>query len=74
MFTRVSIVIAALCLWPSSYAAAQCPADLDDDAVVGITDFLTLLGQWGPDGGPADLDGDGQVGILDFLTLLGNWG
>ena len=26
---------------------ALCPGDLDGDGVVGITDFLALLGQWG---------------------------
>ena len=52
-----------------------CPADLDGDGVVGITDFLELLGDWGRcPGCPADLDGDGVVGIADFLKLLGAWG
>jgi len=53
--------------------------DLDRDGVVGIVDFLILLGEWGlcpapPDTCAADLDGDGVVGILDFLLLLANWG
>ena len=53
--------------------------DLDDDGLVGITDFLILLGEWGPCDFPcppqcaADLDGDCIVGIKDFLLLLGNW-
>jgi hypothetical protein len=55
-----------------------CPADLDLDGDVGIVDFLTLLGAWGPcdvgGGCLGDLDGDGQVGITDFLELLGAWG
>ena len=52
-----------------------CPADLDCDEVVGITDFLTLLALWGTDpGGPPDLDNDGNVGITDFLTMLADWG
>jgi len=54
--------------------------DLDGNGMVGITDFLELLGQWGACPAPcppsclADLDGDCEVGILDFLALLGNWG
>ena len=59
------------------YAASfdSCPADFDDDGAVGITDFLSLLGAWGPNPGhAADLDGDGVVGIIDFLSLLGAWG
>jgi hypothetical protein len=49
-----------------------CIADLDDDGMVGITDFLFLLSVWGtPD---ADIDGDGDTGITDFLLLLSQWG
>ncbi len=53
-------------------------ADLDDDGMVGIADFLALLGVWGDcpvDAGcPADLDANGAVDINDFLMLLGDWG
>ena len=58
----------------------SCPADLDDDNNVGITDFLALLAQWGfctlpcPPTCPADFDGDCFVGITDFLELLASWG
>jgi len=54
--------------------------DVDGDGVVGINDFLTLLGSWGPCPGPCppscatDFDDDCQTGIADFLLLLGNWG
>ena len=55
-----------------------CPWDLDDSGVVGVADFLELLGTWGacpPVGDcPADFDGSGDVGVSDFLKLLGNWG
>jgi len=52
--------------------------DLDGDGVVGIIDFLALLGAWGPCPAPpvpcpADLDGDGMVGIVDMLLLLSLW-
>ncbi len=58
-----------------SYETGSCDADLDGDGLVGITDFLDLLAQWGTDpAGPPDLDGDGVVGITDFLDLLANWG
>jgi hypothetical protein len=50
----------------------SCPADLSGDGMVGIVDFLFLLGAWGtPDG---DIDGDGDTGISDFLDLLAAWG
>ncbi|MHC4082233.1 MAG: outer membrane protein assembly factor BamB family protein [Planctomycetota bacterium] len=51
--------------------------DLDGDGLVGILDFLLLLGAWGPCGDcgdcPADLDGDCAVSVTDFLILLANW-
>ncbi len=57
----------------------SCGADIDCDGVVGILDFLFVLGNWGPCPDPpatcpADLDGDGVVGINDFLIVLGSWG
>ncbi len=55
---------------------SACPWDLDDNTIVGITDFLALLASWGQCKGccPADFDGNGNVGITDFLALLANWG
>jgi len=52
--------------------------DINGDGIVDVTDFLALLGRWGPcpappDPCPADLDGNGTVGINDFLILLANW-
>ena len=56
------------------FAPPPCPWDCGDgDGIVGIVDFLALLGEWGAIGTPCDLDGGG-VGITDFLDLLGNWG
>lgn len=51
------------------------PGDVDGDCLVGIGDFLMLIGTWGPCTVPcpADLDGSGDVGIVDFLMLLGYW-
>ncbi len=51
-----------------------CPWDCGDgDGMVGIVDFLAVLGGWGLPG-PCDFDGDAVVGITDFLKLLGTWG
>ena len=62
-------------------ANGGCPWDCAaDDGIVGIDDFLMLLGDWGacdepcPPSCVADLDQDCIVGILDFLLLLANWG
>ncbi len=58
----------------------QTPGDIDGDGIVGILDFLALLGNWGPCPAPCppaclgDVDFDCSVGINDFLLLLGNWG
>ena len=55
-----------------------CPWDLDVSGDVGVSDFLELLGAWGPcppkGDCPADFDVSGDVGVSDFLELLGNWG
>ena len=52
--------------------------DLDGDGVVGVSDLVILLAEWGPcadcDDCPADLDGDCTVGVSDLLILLANWG
>ncbi|MHC4081871.1 MAG: hypothetical protein ACYS15_06395 [Planctomycetota bacterium] len=49
-----------------------CPFDLDGDGDVGITDFLSLLAQWGTDpAGPPDFDGDG---LGDGDEVLGTAG
>ncbi len=42
------------------------------DGVVGITDFLKLLADWGG-ASACDFDGGG-VDVVDFLKLLANWG
>ncbi len=55
------------------------PGDADGDGVVGIGDFLIVLGNWGVCPGPCppaclgDVDDDCEVGIEDFLMVLGNW-
>ncbi|MHC4770012.1 MAG: carboxypeptidase regulatory-like domain-containing protein [Planctomycetota bacterium] len=51
-----------------------CPADLDSNGDVGVTDFLLLLAAWGNAGGPEDINGDGVVNVQDFLELLAAWG
>ena len=60
------------------FDTSSCPWDLDDNAVVGVSDLLSLLGSWGPcppkGGCPADFDDSDTVGVKDLLFLLGNWG
>ncbi len=70
-----------ICVTIPDCTPAALPSDLDGDGIVGMVDFLAMLGAWGscsdcgtPAACPADLDGDCSVGILDLLILLGNWG
>ncbi|MEE8459644.1 MAG: hypothetical protein V3S08_07210, partial [Phycisphaerales bacterium] len=67
-----------ICITIPDCSPAALPSVLDGDGIVGMVDFLALLGAWGScsDCGtcPADFDGDCSVGILDLLILLGNWG
>ncbi len=52
----------------------DCPWDCAvADGVVGVDEFLAVLGQWGQVGVPCDFDGGG-VGISEFLAVIGNWG
>lgn len=62
-----------------AFADVAIAADIDGDGIVGINDFLIVLGSWGPCPGPcppfcpADIDNDCVVGIGDFLAVLGAW-
>ncbi len=51
-----------------------CPADLDDDGMVGVSDLTEIIAAWGNKGGPEDLDGSGFVDIGDLLVVLTAWG
>jgi hypothetical protein len=57
-----------------------CDADLDDNGVVGLSDFALLSVIYGsrvgdPDYSPhADLNGDDAIGLLDFATLGRSYG
>ena len=46
--TRENPIEAYRPLLTVTYQAPVCPADLDGDGTVGITDFLALLAAWGP--------------------------
>ena len=51
-----------------------CPADLDDDGMVGVRDLAAVLVAWGNKGGPEDLDDNGVVDFGDLLAVLAAWG
>jgi hypothetical protein len=55
--------------------APSCPADINGDGIVDVSDLLALLGAWGPNPGhPADINDDGVVDVSDLLHLLSGWG
>lgn len=51
-----------------------CPADLNDDGIVDISDLFGVLTFWGQSGVPADINQDGIVDIDDLFEVLDNWG
>ena len=53
----------------------NCPADLDNDGEVRVTDLLILISAWGPCSAcPEDMNGDDVVDVTDLLILIGAWG
>jgi hypothetical protein len=57
--------------------AGPNPADVappGGDGVVGVNDFLAVIGDWGlPGPRPTDIDGSGWVDVGDFLAVVGAW-
>jgi hypothetical protein len=53
----------------------DCPADLNGDDVVDVSDLLQLLADWGwCPGCPADINDDDAVDVSDLLEILAQWG
>ena len=52
----------------------NCPADIDGDGYVNVSDLLAVIDQWGSTDSPADISGDGIVDVTDLLEVVGNWG
>jgi len=54
----------------------SCPGDIDGDGVVGVSDTLDLLANFGCIGVDCtgDIDGDNIVGVADILQLLSVFG
>ena len=55
----------------------DCPGDFDADGVVGLSDLLAILANWGSDSPLHDVapaGGDGTIDLNDLLVILANWG
>jgi uncharacterized membrane protein len=68
-FTRNAYVVTI----PAESSGDPCPADIDGNGMVDVTDLLVLLGNWGGEG-DGDIDGNGVVDTQDLLALLAAWG
>ena len=52
-----------------------CPADLDDNGLINVSDILMALGEFGCTVDcAADLNGDGAVTVTDVLLVLSQFG
>ena len=56
--------------------SCSCPSDLDGDGIIGISDTLEILANFGcvGSGCVGDLDGDTIVGVSDILEMLSIFG
>lgn len=67
-------------LFSANLTPAPCPEDLDLDGVVGTSDILEALAQFGcfpedtPSGCSADVNNDGNVAVADILAILSLFG
>jgi hypothetical protein len=52
----------------------DCPADINSDGVVDVSDVLTLISAWGSSDADADVDDDGTVDVADLLIVIDAWG
>ena len=63
MKPHITIIISALVLLQVTGVtvprpgAEECPPDVDQDGMVGVTDLLQVLGAWGPCPGPPRIVG-----------------
>lgn len=56
-------------------AGVPCPADVSGDGLIGVTDILLLLSDFGClNQCDHDVDGDGVITVSDVLTILGQFG
>jgi len=71
-----TIMLAGAAAFATGQAGGRdCPADIDGDGDVDMSDLLAVMAAWGSGGGiPEDVNGDGMVDVLDWLDVLGAWG
>jgi hypothetical protein len=76
--TTVSLMLTYGATVPGGGGPPACPWDISGDGIVGASDLLSLLVDWGACGDcndcPADFDDNCVVGASDLLKMLVNWG
>lgn len=69
--------------WPGATPINDCPADINNDNSINVTDLLAVIGGWGsctlpcPPNCPADIapgNGDCAVNVTDLLAVISGWG
>jgi hypothetical protein len=62
--------------WPGGIIPVPlCPADVNGDDIINITDLLAVIANWGATGShPADVNGDNTVNVTDLLAVIAAWG
>jgi hypothetical protein len=58
----------------TTVVVVNCPADVDGDGFVAVSDILAIISEWGTNNPDFDIDGSGQVDVGDILLIVGNWG
>ena len=75
----VELTVTGSLLDGTPFSASDCvrivpPGDVDGDGLVGISDLLIVLSDWGScHSCAADANGDTHVNITDLLIILSNW-
>jgi len=64
---------------PCDLPLGNCPEDIDQDGIVGVSDVLEVIGQWNDCGDgtyrpTADVNGDCCVDVSDILQVIAVWG
>jgi hypothetical protein len=74
-FWNGSISLNGLQIWKID-EPPPCPADVDGDGVVSVTDLTTVILGWGEcaEECPGDVDGSGNVDVEDLVAVLLAWG
>ena len=72
---NIALVVAAVLPAPNS--EEWIPGDLDNDGIVGLSDFLTVSGNYNrsvQSRAEGDFNADGRVDFSDFLVIARNYG